>query len=93
MAKVKLKKKMGGAKTPHYPKGTLPGKSAVGHHAFKSQAQWRLFFANPRLRKWAIGKAHATGGHSEITKVLGYSPAYRRLPKRKGSTYHGVPLR
>lgn len=54
------------------------------HKAFASKAQARLFFANPRLRKWARGKAHATGMHSEITHRVGYSPAYRKLPARKG---------
>jgi hypothetical protein len=46
-----------------------------GHHAFKSKAQWRLFFANPRLRRWAHQKAHATPGGKVIR--------YRRLPTRK----------
>ena len=52
---------------------------------FKSKAQARFFFANPRLRKYAKKKAHATGMHSSITKRVGYSPAYRRLPARKGA--------
>lgn len=65
----------------------------LGARPFTSQAQWRLFFARPDLRRYAKKKAHATGGHSAITKALGYSPAYRRLPKRKGSTYKGVPIR
>lgn len=82
-----------GHATPHYPAGTIPGQPAAGHHAFKSKAQQRLFFANPKLRRWAIGKAHATGEHHEITKALGFSPAYRRLPERKGSTFHRIPLR
>lgn len=67
----------------HYPVGTIPGQPAGRHKPFKSRAQWRLFFANPRLRKYAIGKAHATGGHSAITHRLHYSPAYRALPPRK----------
>jgi hypothetical protein len=46
-----------------------------GHHAFKSKAQWRLFFANPRLRRWAHQKAHATPGGPKIR--------YHRLPFRK----------
>jgi hypothetical protein len=77
----------------HYPPGTIPGQPAAGHHPFKSQAQWRLFFANPKLRRWAIGKAHATGGHHEITQRLKYSPAYRSLPDRKLSTIQRVPIR
>jgi len=43
---------------------------------FKSKAQWRYFFANPRLRRYARKKAHATAG-GPVTR-------YRRLPKRKG---------
>jgi len=77
----------------HYPVGTIPGQPAAGHHPFKSKAQQRLFFARPDLRRWAIGKAHATGEHHQITRQLHYSPAYRALPDRKGSTYKGVPLR
>jgi hypothetical protein len=61
------------------------------HRPFASKAQWRLFFANPRLRRYAKDKAHATGGHSAITHRLGFSPAYRALPDRKGSTFHHVP--
>ncbi len=82
-----------GASTKHYPAGTIPGQPAAGHTAFKSKAQARLFFANPKLRRWAIGKAHATGMHSEITARVGFSPAYRRLPARKGSTIQRVPIR
>jgi len=55
----------------------------LGSTCFESQAQWRMFFANPRLRKYAKRKAHACGGNSKVTKALGFSPAYRRLPKRK----------
>lgn len=54
------------------------------HKAFASRAQARYFWANPRLRKYARKKAHATGMHSAITKRVGYSPAYRALPARKG---------
>jgi hypothetical protein len=42
---------------------------------FKSKAQWRFFFANPRLRRYARKKAHATKG-GKVTR-------YRRLPARK----------
>lgn len=42
---------------------------------FKSKAQWRYFFANPRLRRYARKKAHATAG--------GKGVRYRRLPRRK----------
>jgi hypothetical protein len=44
---------------------------------FKSKAQWRFFFANPRLRRYARKKAHETPG--------GPKARYRRLPRRKGS--------
>lgn len=60
----------------------MPGKP---HKPFKSKAQARLFFARPDLRKYAKKKAHATGMHSGITKRMGYSPAYRALPARKGA--------
>lgn len=43
---------------------------------FKSKAQWRYFFANPKLRRYAKGKAHRTKGPRKIR--------YRRLPRRKG---------
>lgn len=75
-------------------KSKIKGKAAkAGTRPFASQAQWRLFFARPDLRRYAKKKAHATGGHSSITKTLGYSPAYRRLPPRKGSTVKALPLR
>jgi hypothetical protein len=60
-------------------------KGSKKHKPFASKAQARLFFANPRLRKYAKDKAHATGMHSAITKKAGYSPAYRALPARKGA--------
>ena len=50
---------------------------------FVSRAQMRYFFANPKLRKYARKEAHKAGMHSAVTKRLGYSPAYRRLPARK----------
>lgn len=52
----------------------MPGRRRVG---YKSRAQWRMFFANPRLRRFARGKAHATKG-GPVTR-------YRRLPARKGA--------
>ena len=55
----------------------------VGSRPFASKAQARLFFANPRLRKYAKRKAHATGMHSAITKAVGRSPAYNALPERR----------
>jgi hypothetical protein len=42
---------------------------------FKSKAQWRYFYANPRLRRYARRKAHATKGGPKVR--------YRRLPARK----------
>ena len=79
MAKNPAKKAAGEAK------GKIKGKAAkAGTRPFASQAQWRLFFANPRLRKYAKRKARASGSNSAVTKALGFSPAYRRLPKRKG---------
>lgn len=48
----------------------------AGHTGFKSKAQWRLFFANPKLRRYAHQKAHATAGGPVVR--------YRRLPARKG---------
>ncbi|MBU8824135.1 hypothetical protein [Mycolicibacterium goodii] len=43
---------------------------------FKSKAQWRRFFADPKLRRYARKKAHATPGGKVVR--------YRRLPARKG---------
>ena len=45
-----------------------------GHRGFRSKAQWRLFFANPRLRKYARKWAHKTPGGPVVR--------YRRLPER-----------
>lgn len=66
----------------HYPVGTIPGQSAAGHHPFASKAQQRLFFANPKLRRWAIGKAHATGEYSGSHPGMKSAP-YAALPERK----------
>ncbi|MHC3450775.1 hypothetical protein [Streptomyces prasinus] len=52
----------------------MPGRR---HTGFKSRAQWRYFFANPRLRRYARQKAHATKGGKVVR--------YRRLPARKGA--------
>jgi hypothetical protein len=43
---------------------------------FKSKAQWRYFFANPKLRRYAKRKARATPGAKKVR--------YDRLPRRKG---------
>lgn len=54
----------------------------AGHKAFASKAQQRLFFADPKLRRWAKAKAHATGE----SHLLGAASKarYRALPARKG---------
>lgn len=44
---------------------------------FRSRAQWRLFFANPKLRRYAKKWARETPG--------GKGKRFRRLPARKGS--------
>lgn len=41
---------------------------------FRSRSQWKLFFANPRLHRYAHKKAHATAGGPVVR--------YRRLPTR-----------
>lgn len=48
-------------------------------HGFTSRAQWRMFFANPHLRKWAKKEAHKV--IAERGKVTGF----RSLPVRKGA--------
>ncbi len=53
--------------------------AAKKHKPFKSKAQQRLFFANPKLRKYAKAKAHATGEHHGQP---GSKAAYARLPAR-----------
>lgn len=52
-----------------------------GKHGFRSKAQWRLFFANPRLRKYARKWAHRTPGGPIVR--------YRRLPARVGVSRRG----
>jgi hypothetical protein len=42
---------------------------------FRSKAQWRFFFANPKLRRFAKKKAHETAG--------GKGVRFRRLPARR----------
>ena len=59
----------------------------LGHHPFqgkdtnmgrfRSKAQWKYFFANPRLRKYAKKWARNTPGGPKVR--------YRRLPARKGA--------
>lgn len=50
-------------------------KKRGGQKGFASKAQWRMFFANPKLRKYARKKAHETAG--------GPKTRFRRLPARK----------
>jgi hypothetical protein len=45
---------------------------------FASKAQERWYFVH--ARKYAKGRAHATGMHSGLTRKLGYSPAFAALP-------------
>jgi len=52
-------------------RGGMPG-------GFKSKAQWRMFFANPKLRKYA--KKEARKVIARAGKVTGF----RSLPARKG---------
>jgi fructosamine-3-kinase len=47
---------------------------------FVSKAQWRYFFANKRLRKYAKKEAHKAQARGGGIKV-----AYRGLPTRKGA--------
>lgn len=60
----------------------MPGRKRGGHgmpRGFVSTAQWRYFYANPKLRKLAHKEAHkaqAVGGGPKV--------AYRHLPKHKG---------
>ncbi|GAA0705264.1 hypothetical protein GCM10010193_70420 [Kitasatospora atroaurantiaca] len=46
------------------------------HTGFVSRAQWRLFWASKKLRRYAHDKAVATPGGPVVR--------YRRLPGRKG---------
>lgn len=64
------------AKTGGVGQFSSRGGGGGGYRGFKSKAQWRYFFANPKLRKYARKKAHETAGGKKIR--------YRRLPMRKG---------
>lgn len=50
-------------------------------HGFVSKAQWRYFFANPKLRKYARKEAHKTPGGKVVR--------FRRLPGHTSRTTHG----
>ena len=45
---------------------------------FTSKAQWRFFFANPRLKRYARKEAH------KVIARGGKKTGYRALPRRKG---------
>lgn len=55
----------------------MPGRQHGLPKGFVSKAQWRLFWANPRLRRYARKEAHKTPGGKIVR--------YRRLPRRKGT--------
>lgn len=63
----------------------MPYKKVSGkkHTGFKSKAQWKYFYANPKLRRYAHDKAHATPGGKKIR--------YDRLPARKGPPSSKTP--
>lgn len=57
--------------------GTHGGQKRGLPHGFVSKAQWRYFFANPKLRaQYAHKEAHKTPGGPRVR--------YHRLPTRKG---------
>jgi hypothetical protein len=43
-------------------------------HGFVSKAQWRLFYANPRLRRYAHEEAH------KVQRERGKKAGFRSLP-------------
>jgi hypothetical protein len=49
------------------------------YHGYYSKAQWKFFFSNPKLRRYAKKKAHATQAARGGPKI-----AFRGLPRRKG---------
>ena len=59
----------------------MPKRRGRGHgmpQGFVSKAQWRYFFANPRLRKYAKKEAR------KVIARRGKITGYRSLPRRKG---------
>jgi hypothetical protein len=50
------------------------------HKPFASKAQQKFFFVNPKLKRFAKAKAHATGEHGGTPAS---KAAYKRLPARK----------
>jgi hypothetical protein len=58
------------------PEKGQPAKLTGKAKGFKSRAQWRKFFADPLLRRFAHRKAHASKGGPKVR--------YRVLPERKG---------
>lgn len=49
---------------------------------FTSKAQWRMFYANPRLRRYAHKEAH------KVIRRRGKITGYRSLPRRRGIRKH-----
>jgi hypothetical protein len=64
------------------PSEASPSKLRGIAGGFKSRAQWRKFFADPRLRRFAHSKAHASKGGPKVR--------YRVLPERKGPPTPGT---
>lgn len=48
---------------------------------FNSKAQWRYFFVNPKLKRWAHREAHKTQANRGGPKV-----AFRTLPDHSSMT-------
>lgn len=68
----------------------MPGRShrrSGVRHGFVSKAQWRLFYANPRLRKHARKIAHRNirrGGRKTAYRALPYKTTSGRKSSRRG---------
>ena len=75
---ARSRKSGGKTRGPGIGRGGRPSgsKANPGKGGFHSKAQWRMFFANPKLRQYARKKAHQTKGGKIIR--------YRRLPARTG---------
>ena len=57
--------------------------AGVRHHGFYSKAQWRYFYANPKLKRYAHDAAHATQAHGG-----GPTVAYRALVHKRHPGKH-----
>ncbi len=62
----------------------MPKGSKKHHFMSKQQVRWAFATHQKFARRWA----HNTGMHSAITKRLGRSPAYRKLPRYKKGRRH-----